>query len=270
MKITGIITTFNEERNIVDCIKSLEWCDEILVVDSFSTDKTVELSTGIEKVRLLQRTYFGSASQKNWAMDQATYKWMIILDADERCSTEMKDEIQEVLKNFDYDSYSMIRKTYFLGKVIKYSGWQHDTVTRLIKKGGGRCPYKRAHGGVIAYREAPVLKNPIIHYMVDDLKHYIDRLKIQGYWGAGQFYIDKRKINAFTIVIHTIWRFFRTYIFQLGFLDGGRGFVFCLAQSYGTFVKYSLCWYWRINKLRSIEPVLPEFDKEITDWFNPS
>jgi len=267
MKITGIITTFNEERNIVDCIKSLEWCDEVLVVDSFSTDKTVELSTGFDNVRLIQRTYFGSASQKNWAMDHAKHNWLLILDADERCSTQMKEEILDILKKPDYMAYSMIRKTYFLGKVIKFSGWQHDIVTRLVRKNGGRCPNIRSHGGVLAYGEAPLLLNPLIHFMVDDLNHYFERLKIQGYWGAGQFYIDKRKINAFTIVTHTFWRFFRTYIFQLGFLDGGKGLVFCLAQSYGTFVKYSLCWYWRMNKLRGIEPVLPEFDKEITNWY---
>jgi len=267
MKISGIITSYNEERNIKDCIRSLDWCDEILIVDSFSDDKTVIIAQQFEKVRILQRTYYGSASQKNWAIDQAKFDWMLILDADERCTHELKEEIQSILKRPDYNSYSMIRQTYFLGKVIHFSGFRNDTVTRLVKKGGGRCPYKRAHGGIIPYGEAPILSNPLVHFMVDDLKHYLDRLKIQGWWGAAQFYIDKKKINPLTILVHTFWRFIRTYILQGGFLDGGRGLIFCLAQSYGTFTKYSMCWFWRVNKLRGIEPVLPEFDNEIVNWY---
>jgi len=267
MKVSGIITTFNEEDHIEACIRSLDWCDEILVVDSFSTDKTLAISKGIEKVRILQREYYGSASQKNWAMDQASYDWMIILDADERCTEELRKEIEGILRNPAYNAYTILRKTYFLGRHIRFSGWQHDRVIRLLRKGAGRCPNIRAHGGIIPYGEAPMLDNPMEHYMVKDLGEYFSRLRTQSYWGAAQFYVDKKRIYFHNVWTHTLWRFIRTYIIQLGFLDGWRGIAFCYAQAFGTFKKYNICRKWKIQEHKGIKPELPKFDTEITNWF---
>ena len=114
LKVSGIITTFNEERYIEGCIKSMNWCDEILIVDSYSTDNTINLAKQFKKVRILQREYFGSGSQKNWAIDQAKNKWVFILDADERCTAELYDEIESALENPQFEAYSIRRKSYFL------------------------------------------------------------------------------------------------------------------------------------------------------------
>src|SRR6185369_2140573 len=114
--VSAIITTFNEEANIGDCIKSLLWCDEILVVDSFSTDRTPEIVRGYDKVRFFQRTYFGSASQKNWAMDQVKNDWILIFDADERCTPALQKEIQDLLASSPrHDAYTIKRRVYFMG-----------------------------------------------------------------------------------------------------------------------------------------------------------
>jgi glycosyltransferase involved in cell wall biosynthesis len=134
--ISAIVTTLNEEQNIAECIESLLWCDEILVVDSFSTDRTAEICRSYDKVRFYQRTYFGSAAQKNWAMDQVESDWILIFDADERCTPALQKEIQGlVARGPDHDAYTIRRRVYFMNKVIRFSGWQNDRVVRLVRTG---------------------------------------------------------------------------------------------------------------------------------------
>jgi glycosyltransferase involved in cell wall biosynthesis len=153
--ITGIVTTFNEERHVGECIQSLLWCDEILIVDSYSTDRTAEIAQAYPKARFLQHPYYGSASQKNWAMDQATHDWAFILDADERCPDRLRDEIKQILASGPiHDAYTIRRRSYFLGKIMPFSGWQRDKVVRLVKNGGGRCPQRRVHGDIVPFGKA--------------------------------------------------------------------------------------------------------------------
>ncbi|HYU32286.1 MAG TPA: glycosyltransferase family 2 protein, partial [Thermoanaerobaculia bacterium] len=148
--ISAIITTFNEEQNIAGCIESLLWCDEILIVDSFSTDRTPEIAQGYEKVRFYQRTYFGSASQKNWAMDQVPNEWILIFDADERCTPALQKEIETLVAGAPkHEAYTIRRRVWFLGKVIRFSGWQHDQVVRLVRRGSARYPNRRVHADMI-------------------------------------------------------------------------------------------------------------------------
>ena len=131
--ISAIITTFNEERHIANCIESLLWCDEVIVVDSFSTDRTKDTATKYDKVRFFERTYFGAASQKNWAMDRASHEWLLIFDADEYCTPGLQAEIEELLSGApEYQNYTIKRRAYVLGKVIRFSGWRRDRVVRLV------------------------------------------------------------------------------------------------------------------------------------------
>ena len=110
--VSALVTTFNEERHIGECLETLDWCDEVLVVDSYSTDKTPEIAQSFPKVRFLQRTYFGSASQKNWAMDQAEFDWILIMDADERVTPKLKSEILEILEaGPKFDTYTINTST---------------------------------------------------------------------------------------------------------------------------------------------------------------
>src|SRR6185436_7789363 len=134
--ISAIVTTFNEEQNIAECIESLLWCDEILIVDSFSTDRTPEIAQGYDKVRFYQRTYFGSAAQKNWAMDQVGSAWILIFDAAARCTPALQKEIQDLLaRGPRHDAYPIRRRVYFMNRVIRFSGWQRDRVVRLVRSG---------------------------------------------------------------------------------------------------------------------------------------
>jgi glycosyltransferase involved in cell wall biosynthesis len=265
--VSAIVTTLNEEQNIAECIESLLWCDEILIVDSFSTDRTAEICRSFDKVRFYQRTYYGSAAQKNWAMDQVESDWILIFDADERCTPALQKEIQDlVARGPEHDAYTIRRRVYFMNRVIRFSGWQHDRVVRLVRRGTARYPNRRVHADMITRGPAPELKNPMTHYMADSLDEYARRIEKYSFWGAAQNWREKRKSGFSEIFGRSVWRFLRTYIFQLGILDGMHGLVFCMLQSYGTYLKWALLWGWQINAARGRMPALPEFDESEDTW----
>jgi glycosyltransferase involved in cell wall biosynthesis len=277
--ITAIITTFNEEQNLAACIESLLWCDDVLVVDSFSTDRTAEIARSYPKVRFQQRTYYGSASQKNWAMDQVENDWILIFDADERCTAALRDEILALLASGDpngpngqngpsHDAYTIKRRVHFLDKVIRFSGWQHDRVVRLVRRGCARYPNRRVHADMITRGRAPILRNAMEHYMADTLDEYTRRIEKYSFWGAAQHWREGTRSGYGAIFGRTVWRFVRTYVLQLGVLDGTHGLVFCMLQSYGAYRKWSLLWGWHANAARGRMPALPIFDEAETTWRN--
>ncbi len=277
MPISVVVTTFNEEANIANCLESLLWCDEILVVDSFSEDTTPSIVEGYaerhEGLTLVQRTYFGSAAQKNWAMDQARHEWILIFDADERCTPELRREIETLLtpateggEGPAYDAYTIHRRVFFLGKVLRFSGWQNDQVVRLVRKGTCRYPNRRVHADMVTKGPAPRLRESMDHYMVDDFHEYVLRIVKYSRWGAAQGWIEGKRSGVNEVLGRSVWRFFRTYGLQLGVLDGMRGLVFCLLQAYGTYLKWSILWSWRINEARGLTPSLPDFDDSEETW----
>jgi len=266
--VTGVITSFNEEHNIADCIESLEWCDEIILVDSFSTDRTPEIAQSYEKVRFFQRPYFGAGAQKNWALQHVRHDWVILLDSDERCTPELREEVVALLTaGPEHDAYTMNRDVFLLGKRIRFSGWQHDRVARLFRRGTAYYENRRVHSLLHTSGEAPILDHPIEHHMVErSFDEYAFRLAKYGYWGAAQCWRDGVRSSALEVFLRPAWRFFRTYILQLGILDGARGLVFCLLQSYSTYMKFAILWGWQANDERGIPPKLPEFDDENSTW----
>ena len=265
-KISVVVTTFNEEQNIAECLDSLLWCDEILVVDSYSTDRTPEIVQSYDKVTFVQRTYFGSAAQKNWAMDETRHEWILIFDADERCTTKLRQEIERLLVSEpQHNAYTIHRKVYFLGKLIRFSGWQNDQVVRLIRRNTGRYPNRRVHADMKTLGPAPLLSN-MLHYMADDFHKYCLRIVKYSHWGAAQGWIEGKRPGLAEVFGRPVWRFFRTYILQLGVLDGMLGIVFCMLQAFGSFMKWSILWGWRVNEARGIAPDLPEFDDNEETW----
>ena len=268
LKISALITTFNEERHIRECIESLLWCDEILVVDSFSTDSTPQIVQSFDSVNFVQRTYFGSASQKNWAMDQTENEWILIFDADERCTPQLEQEIRELFRDGEppHEAYTIHRKVYFLGKRIRFSGWQRDQVVRLLKRGAGRYPNRRVHADMATREPAPVLRNSMLHFMVEDFVSYAQRIQKYSWWGAAQAWREGRRSGIAEVLGRSVWRFLRTYLLQLGIFDGMRGLVFCLLQAYGTYLKWAYVWSWSINRDFGLEPNLPIFDENEETW----
>lgn len=265
-KISALVTTYNEERNIKECIESILWADEIVVVDSYSTDRTVEIIKQFPSVKFYQRPYYGAASQKNWTMDKTTNPWIFIIDADERVTEVLKDEILKTIENPSFNSYYIRRVAYFMDKPLKFSGWQHDKVIRLVKRGSGRYPNKRVHADMKVEGEIGYLKNPLIHYMIESFEQYLPRIVTYGFWGAAQGWRINKKSGFFEVFLRPLWRFIRMYIIQLGILDGLRGLVFCLLQAFGTYLKWAILWEWRENAKRGRLPKLPEFDEDEEVW----
>ncbi|MEJ2583428.1 MAG: glycosyltransferase family 2 protein [Acidobacteriota bacterium] len=266
--MSGVVTSFNEEHNIGECIESLLWCDEIVVVDSFSSDRTPEIAQRYEKVKFFQRDYFGAGAQKNWAMQHVSYDWIFLLDSDERCTDELRAEVEDLLAGGpEHTAYMINRNVYILGKRIRYSGWQHDQVARLFKTGAAYYENRRVHSVLHTTGEVPILDNPIEHYMVDrSFDEYAFRLAKYGYWNAAQCWRDGDRTSALEVFLRPAWRFLRTYFLQLGILDGALGIVFCLLQSYSTYMKFAILWGWQVNEERGFPPVLPEFDEDNSTW----
>ncbi len=265
-KISALVTTYNEERNIKDCIESINWADEIVVVDSYSTDKTVEIVKSFPAVKFYQRPYYGAASQKNWAMDKTTNAWIFIIDADERVTPALREEILKTIENPKFNAYYIRRIAYFMDKPLRFSGWQHDRVVRLIKRGAGRYPNKRVHADMKVDGEVGYLKNPLIHYMIESFEQYLPRIINYGFWGAAQGWKTNKKSGFFEVFFRSFWRFIRMYCIQLGILDGLHGLVFCMLQTFGTYLKWAILWEWRENAKRGRLPNLPEFDEDEEIW----
>lgn len=267
-KVTGIVTSYNEEHNIGACLESLTWCDELIVVDSFSTDRTPEIARSFDKVRLYQREYYGAGAQKNWALQHVETEWVFLLDSDERCTPELRDEVQSIMEaGPEYLAYMMNRRVFLLGKQIRFSGWQRDRVARLFRTGTAYYENRRVHSLLHTTGEVPILRHPIEHHMVDlSFDEYAFRIAKYGYWGAAQCWRDGTRANAADVVVRPLWRFVRTYLIQLGILDGMHGLVFCLLQAYGTYMKFAILWGWQTNHARGIEPNLPAFDDDDETW----
>ena len=172
-KLTAIIPTGNEEHNIVAAIKSVDFADEIMVVDSFSKDATVQLATPLADT-ILQREYENSASQKNWAIPQAKHKWILLLDADERVTSELKKEVLSIINsNTDYSGFWIKRQNYFMGKKVRFSGWQGDRAIRLFIR--DKCKYanKHVHSEIISDGKIGNLNNILTHNTFKTKESYL-------------------------------------------------------------------------------------------------
>ena len=236
--ITAIIPTYNEEDGLLQALKSVQFANEILVVDSFSTDKTLEIAESFG-AKIIQREYKYSASQKNWAIPQAKHSWILLLDADEIISKPLKIEIQNLLKSEPKESgFWIYRENFFLGKKIKYSGWQGDKVVRLFKK--DECCYedKHVHSEIISSGKIGFLRHKIIHNTYKNFEHYLHKIERYAEWQSKDYNKKVRTLKPYHFIIKPPFRFIKHYILQLGFLDGSVGLIISALQSYGVFLRY--------------------------------
>jgi len=246
-KITAIIPTFNEEVHIKEAIESVLWCDEIIVVDSFSTDKTLDIVKTFKQVKLLQHHYEHSAAQKNWTIPQATHPWIFLLDADERPTNELVTEIKSILKNgTHFSGFWIFRRNHFMGKRINYSGWQSDKVIRLFKKDECRYQNKHVHAEVESKGKISYLNEKLIHYTYKDVTSYLKKADRYTTWGAldrfHKFQKSGKKIGLPYLIMRPLGRFFRHYFWRLGVLDGVHGFVVSALAAYNVFIRAVKIW----------------------------
>ena len=243
-KLTVIIPTYNEEKNIEDAIKSVLWADEIMIVDSYSTDRTLEIARKYTD-RILQHEYINSATQKNWAIPQATHEWVMILDADERVTPELRDEILKVLENPQFDGYYIGRRNFFLGYPLDHGGWspKDDRNIRLFRKSVSRYEDKEVHADVIVSTgRVGELKNYLIHHSYISLKQYFRKMERYTDWAARDIVKAGKKPNFLNLVLRPIGDFIKFYILKQGYKDGMPGLIIALLSSYYVMVKYAKAW----------------------------
>ncbi len=241
-KVTAIIPAFNEEENIEKALDSVRWADEIIVADSFSNDRTLEIARKYNAV-IRQREYNNSASQKNWIIPQASHEWIFLLDADEVCTEELKEEIQKVLSGKPSESaFWIYRSNYFMGRRIRYSGWQKDAVIRLFMR--DNCRYQELHVHAEIETEGKVgrLKNRIEHYTYKGLDHYFRKFDRYTTWSARDRLKKTKKVTLFHLLVKPFFRFFKQYIIKLGILDGKVGFILCSMAAWSVFLRYLKAW----------------------------
>ena len=241
-KITAIIPTLNEEIHIDEAIKSVGFADEIIVIDSFSSDKTLELAQK-HNVKIIKRKFDDFSTQKNFAIDQALHDWIYILDADERVTPEVEKEVLEAVKNpGKYVGFYVRRSFYLSGKIVKYGGFQRDKVVRLFLKEFCRYNGNHVHETIVAKGELGFFKHKIDHYSYRNYDHYISKLNHYGALRAKQMQAQGKTVNLYHILIKPPVRFFVHYVVRLGFLDGFTGFLIAKTHAYGVLTRYIKLW----------------------------
>jgi glycosyltransferase involved in cell wall biosynthesis len=238
--ISAVIITYNEEKFIEKCLSSLEGiADEIVVVDSFSTDSTEDICKK-HNVRFVKHKFEGYCDQKNYALKLASNKNILSLDADEALSDELRKSILAVKDNLEYDGYQFNRQNFYCGKWIKHSQWYPDRQLRLFNSDKGRFGELNIHEKFIMSNGSVVgrLKGDIMHWPFTTRQHYIDKMNKYSLIGGREFHKAGRKAYFFTPYIHFVWGFIRSYIIKGGFLDGEEGFFICSVSANSTFKKY--------------------------------
>lgn len=250
-KLTAIVPAGNEEHNIRDVLESVSFADEIMVVDSFSTDNTVEIAREYTDF-ILQREYGYSASQKNWAIPQATHEWILLVDADERVTPQLKEEIQAILKNPPQDGtvgYWIYRMNHFMGNRVKHSGWKNDKVIRLFRKSKCRYEDKMVHAEIIADGKVKFLKNRFYHNTYTGIDNHIKKLNRYASWQAVDYDKKTGMLTPYHFVIKPMWSFFKHFVIQQGFRDGVVGYTIACMQSYSVFMRYVKLWLLRKGRV---------------------
>lgn len=239
MEISTVILTKNEEKNIKDCLKTLLWCNEIIIIDDYSTDKTVKIAKEF-KTRVFKRKLNNNFSgQRNFGLEKAKNDWVLFIDADERVSFKLKNEIWQLRQNYilakNWVGFKIKRQDKFLGKWLKHGETNSVKLLRLAKKSSGKWQGK-VHEVWQIKGKTKTLKNPLIHNRKITISQFITRINKYSSLRAEELYNRKTKINIFLILIFPLAKFFQNYILKLGFLDGIPGLATAEIMSLHSFL----------------------------------
>lgn len=240
IKISGVVITFNEEKNIARCINSMQGvCDEILVVDSYSTDKTPQIASELG-AKLVQNKWNGFLDQKNFAQEHAQFDYILQLDADEEISEELKASIQKLKENWQADGYFFNRFTNFCGKWIKHSGWYPDAKLRLYDRRKGSWKGLDPHPAVEMLAEASIdkIKGDLLHYSYTSYEDLINRSAHYAKQASIAMMAMNKRPSNFKMVFSPAFRFVKDYFIRGGYRDGFEGYIICKTAAYYTFLKY--------------------------------
>ena len=240
MSISIYIIAFNEEDKIGDCIKSALWADEIIVADSFSTDKTSEISKNLG-AKVIQIPFNGFGNLRNEAISYCQSDWIFSLDSDERFTNEVRNEILSITKNSTSDIYRIPRRNFFMGRWIKYSGWYPNfRQPQLFRAKKMSYSLEPVHEGYINHsnKAIGVIQNSIWQFPFKNTEEIINKANRYSTLGAMKLNDVGKKGSVYIAFIHALWSFIKHYFFKLGFLDGGAGLVIAFGNFEGTFYRY--------------------------------
>jgi len=245
-EISAIVVCFNEEDRIRECLESLKWCDEIVIVDSFSTDRTVEICRQYTD-RVMQRRWAGYRDQKAFAHSQATREWVFLVDADERVPPSLKEEVLDALDRHGegFAAFSVPRLVHYLGRWWWRGGWYPDYDVRIFRRDratwGGLDPHER----IIVDGKIRRLKSPLHHFSYRDIDDHLDRINRFTTVSAAELKGQGRRWRLSDNLLRPPFRFFRSYVWKRGFLEGFPGFFVAATAAVYVFLRYA--------KLRELE-----------------
>jgi glycosyltransferase involved in cell wall biosynthesis len=237
-KVSAVIITKNGEAVIGRCLASLAWADEIVVVDSGSTDRTLDICRDAG-AKVFSADWEGFATQRNRGIDHASGDWVLALDMDEWVSEALQREIAEVTRSAQTAAvYRIPRLSSYCGRFMRHSGWWPDYVSRLFRRGAARFEGGLVHDRLVPGGPVGRLSNPLMHEPFTDLEQVLEKMNAYSMWGAQRMHAEGGRSGLARAVLHALWTFFRTYVLSRGFLDGREGFMLAVSNAEGTYYKY--------------------------------
>jgi glycosyltransferase involved in cell wall biosynthesis len=238
LKISAIIITKDEEHSIRECLQSISWVDEIIVVDSGSKDQTLKICKEFG-AKVYIKSWEGFGAQKNEALKHAKQKWILSIDADETITPELKKEIIAILRsNNPSEAYSIPRRSFYCGKLIRFSGWQSDFVIRLFQKKFCKFSNDLVHERVLVDGITLKTKSYMIHNAFKDFEEVIKKINVYSSLSASMLFKKNKKGSLTKAIFYAFWSFIKTYIIKLGFLDGKYGLMLSISNAEGTYYRY--------------------------------
>lgn len=239
-KISALVITYNEIGYIEKCIESVSFADEILVVDSFSTDGTYEYLLNHPKVKVIQNPFENFTAQKSFALKNAKNDWVLFLDADEIVSPKLKEEIQTIVdQGTNIVAFWFYRQFMFQNEKLRFSGWQTDKNYRLFRKSKAKfSDCKIVHETLEVDGNSGIFKEKLVHYCYKNYQDYKEKMLKYGRLKAIESFYTEKPFNYFLMFLKPSWKFFNHYILRLGILDGKKGFIICYLNALGVFERF--------------------------------
>ncbi len=239
--LSAVIITKNEEHNIGRCLKSLGWADEIVVVDSGSTDRTMEVAREYG-ARVIKPPWLGFGKTKQLAVDAASHDWVLSIDADEEVSVHLALEIMVILEAPRKQGYRIARRSNYLDRPVRFSGWRNDAPLRLFNRNHGRFNGKILHESVEMDSKPGKISSHMRHYTYPTISSHFEKIGSYSGLGAKQLLEKGKKTNPVFASLRGLGRFIKMYLLKLGFLDGKEGFILAVISSFGVTLKYLQLW----------------------------
>ncbi|MBY4895634.1 glycosyltransferase family 2 protein [Cupriavidus sp. AU9028] len=243
MSISVVLITKNEAHNIAACLESVSWCDRAIIVDSGSTDGTQDLARALGAQVVETADWPGFGPQKNRALAHADTDWVLSIDADERVTPELREQIVAAMQSGSADAYRMPRLSRFCGRFIRHAGWYPDYVVRLFRRGKARFTDDLVHENLIVDGTTGSLSTPLLHYTYDDFSQVLRKVEQYSTLGARQSFARGKTATPASAVLHGTWAFVRTYLLRRGFLDGAQGLGVAMMNAHASYYKYIKLWH---------------------------